>query len=66
VQAFLLVERDSFRQLLHFCRPELADKDIPKRKTVRSEVIQRTHLAKEKICEKLLVRVRLIHFPIGH
>jgi hypothetical protein len=54
-KAFLLVERDSFRQLLRYCRPALADKDIPRRKTVRSEVIRRARHAEENVCEKLAV-----------
>ena len=54
-EAFLLVERGSFRRLLRYCRPALVDKDIPKRKTVRSEIIKRARIAEEKICEKLVV-----------
>ena len=65
-QAFLLVERGSFRQLLCYCRPALADKDIPRRKTVRSEIIRRAHLAEAKICEtQLAVRLCLTHLSLS-
>ncbi|KAF8799820.1 hypothetical protein BYT27DRAFT_7217371 [Phlegmacium glaucopus] len=52
-EAFQLVERDGFHSLLRYCRPSLSDKDIPKRKTVRAEVIRRAQLAEEKVLNAL-------------
>ena len=63
-EAFLLVERGSFCQLLRYCRPALSDKDIPKRKTVRSEIIRRAYLAEEMIQQKFAVRVHLIYLRL--
>jgi len=55
IQAFLLVERDSFHGLLHYCRPGLLDKDIPKRKTFRAEIVRHAQLAEEKVRDQLKV-----------
>ena len=56
IQAFQLIERDGFRSLLRYCRPGLSDKDIPKRKTLRAEIIRRAQLAEEKVLNVLKVR----------
>lgn len=53
VQAFLLVESDSFRRLLKFCRPSLSDKDIPHRHTIRAEVLRRAHVAEGQVRENM-------------
>jgi len=37
--AFQLVERGGFCSLLCYCWPSLSDKDIPKHKTVRAEIL---------------------------
>jgi len=55
IQAFLLIKQDSFHGLLHYCRPGLLDKDIPKRKTIKAEILRRAQLAEEKVCNKLKV-----------
>ncbi|KAL0958654.1 hypothetical protein HGRIS_014979 [Hohenbuehelia grisea] len=52
-EAFLLVERQTFRRTLKFCRPGLADKDIPHRNTVRAEILRRAKIAEERIKEHL-------------
>lgn len=52
-EAFLLIESDSFRRLLKFCRPSLSDKDIPSRNTLRAEVLRRVHIAQGRMRENM-------------
>ena len=53
LQAFLLVESDSFRRLLSFCRPSLSDSDIPQRRTIRAEILHRAHVAEGRVRETM-------------
>jgi hypothetical protein len=64
-ELFLLVERGSFCQLLCYCQPALSDKDIPKYKTVQSEIIRQAHLAEEKIHQKFAICVHLIYLHLA-
>jgi hypothetical protein len=48
-----LIERGGFRRLLKFCRPSLAEKDIPHRKSLRAEILRRAHIAEERVCESM-------------
>jgi hypothetical protein len=65
-QAFQLTEKGSFRRLLKYCRPSLHDKDIPNRKVVRREIIDRAKQAEMKVREKWSVgksvSTRLLYF----
>ena len=49
LQAFRLIERGGFRRLLKFCRPSLAEKDIPHCQTLRADILQRAHIAEEQV-----------------
>ncbi|KAF8263686.1 hypothetical protein EI94DRAFT_1703818 [Lactarius quietus] len=53
VEAFLLVERDSFHSILKFCHPSLLDRDIPHCHTICTEIVQCAVIAEESVHEKL-------------
>jgi hypothetical protein len=55
-QAIQLIDRGSFHRLICYCRPGLAERDIPKRQTLRAEVLRRAQVAEGKVHEKLSVR----------
>jgi hypothetical protein len=55
-QALQLIDRGSFRRLICYCRPGLAERDIPKRQTLRAEVLRRAQVAEGKVREKISVR----------
>ena len=54
--AFLLLDKPAFRQLLHYLRPALPIKDIPHRTRIREEVLARAGQAKAKLKATLQVR----------
>jgi hypothetical protein len=53
LQAFYLVERSSFRQLLKFCWPSISERDILHRHTLRVEILRRADVAEEMVCDNL-------------
>jgi len=53
--AFYLLNKPVFRQLIHYLWPSLAIKDIPHRTKIREEVLARAVLAKTKLKETLQV-----------
>ena len=53
--AFYLLDKPVFRQLLHFLRPALAMKDIPHRTKIREEILARAAQAKSKLKATLQV-----------
>ncbi|KAJ7615255.1 hypothetical protein DFH06DRAFT_125311 [Mycena polygramma] len=55
--AFRLVDKKPFRVLLQYCRPSLADKDIPHRTMVRDEIEDRARLVIHRVREKLKVEI---------
>jgi len=54
--AFYLLDKPAFHQLIHYLRPSLTIKDIPHRTKIREEVLARAVLAKMKPKETLQVR----------
>jgi hypothetical protein len=54
-EAFNLVEKPAFRQLLHYLRPGLASSDIPHRTKLREEVLQRAVQAESNLKARLQV-----------
>ena len=52
-QAFCLVDHDSFRLLLRFCRPSLSERDIPHRQTLRAEILRRAGIVEGRVRETL-------------
>jgi hypothetical protein len=58
-EAFRLIEQGSFRRLIKYCRPSLAEKDIPHRNTLRAEILHRAHLVENTVREKLKVSFQL-------
>jgi hypothetical protein len=63
IQAFLLVEKAPFRQLLTYLRPSLTDKDIPHRTKLREEILEQAKAVEESMKEKL--QVRFIPFRVA-
>ena len=59
LQAFQLVDKESFHRLLIYLRPSLADKDIPHRTKLRKEISDRAEAVEKRIRDKLQVRVTL-------
>jgi len=53
--AFYLLDKPAFHQLIHYLRPSLAIKDIPHRTKICEEVLARAVLAKTKLKETLQV-----------
>ena len=53
LQAFCLVEQNSFRQLLKFCQPAISEKDILHHHTLCAEILQHADTAEELVCENL-------------
>jgi hypothetical protein len=47
--AFYLLDKPVFRQLIHYLRPTLALKDIPHRTKIREEILARAVQAKSKM-----------------
>jgi len=54
--AFYLLDKPVFRQLIHYLRPNLAIKDIPHRTRIREEVLAHAVQAKSKLKATLQVR----------
>ena len=54
-QAFQLVDKGPFRRLITYLRPSLVDKDIPHRKKLRKEILQRAAVAEEALKQRLKV-----------
>ena len=52
-QAFQLVDKGTFRQLLMFTRPSLSEKDIPHQTKVHQEILLQARAAEVKVCEAL-------------
>ena len=53
--AFYLLDKAPFRQLIHYLRPTLATKDIPHRTKICEEVLARSVQAKSKLKATLQV-----------
>ena len=53
IQAFRLVDRSGFRNLLKFCRPSLLEKDIPHRHIIRKEILRRANVAEARVRENM-------------
>jgi hypothetical protein len=47
--AFQLLDRQSFRQLLHYLRPMLHSKDIPHRTKIREVILERAKQAEGRV-----------------
>lgn len=54
--AFYLLDKPPFRQLIHYLRPTLLTKDIPHRTKIREEILARAVEAKSKLKSTLQVR----------
>jgi hypothetical protein len=54
-QAFQLVDKEPFRRLLKYLRPNLPDRDIPHRTKLKDSIMQRASLAMDTIKERLAV-----------
>lgn len=54
-KAFQLVDKGPFRRLLTYLRPSLSDKDIPHRKFLRNEIINKANLSEARLNEVLKV-----------
>jgi hypothetical protein len=52
LQAFRLVDHDSFRHL-KFCRPSLLEKDILHRHVIRKEILWCVNVAEGRVCENM-------------
>ena len=59
IEAFWLIEQESFWQLIIYCRPNLAEKDIPHRNTLCAEILHRAHLVENTVWEKLKVSLKV-------
>ena len=55
-EAFHLLDKPAFRQLIHYLRPTLPDKEIPHRTKIRKEVLTRAVEAEYKLKASLQVR----------
>jgi len=55
-EAFHLLDKPAFRQLIHYLRPTLPDKEIPHRTKIREEVLARAVEAESKLKASLQVR----------
>ena len=53
LQAFGLVDHDSFHHLLKFCWPSLTEKDILHHDTICKEILQRAIVAEGRVCENM-------------
>jgi hypothetical protein len=53
--AFHLLDKPAFRQLLHYLRPTLLSKDIPHRTKIRAEILERAKQAEYKVKASLQV-----------
>ena len=63
MQAFQLVDKGSFHQLLSYLRPSLLDKEIPHRTKLRTEVLEWASAVEGRVKEKLQVHlVTLVWF----
>ena len=49
IKAFPLIDQGTFHQLLKYCCPNLTDKDIPRHKTVRAEIMCQASVAEENV-----------------
>jgi hypothetical protein len=58
-EAFQLVDKASFRDLLRYCRPNLPERDIPHRTKVRDEIITKAGIVVDRIRVKLEVSTSL-------
>ena len=54
--AFYLLDKPAFRQLIHYLRPTLSTKEIPHRTKICDEILARTVQAKSKLKATLQVR----------
>jgi hypothetical protein len=54
--AFYLLDKSAFRQLIHYLRPTLSTKEIPHRTKIREEILARAAQAKSKLKATLQVR----------
>ncbi|KAF8270572.1 hypothetical protein EI94DRAFT_1798065 [Lactarius quietus] len=52
-EAFCLVDRSSFHQLLKFCRPLLLEQDIPHRHALHVEILRHAEIAKCRVRDNL-------------
>jgi len=59
-EAFYLLEKPVFRQLLQYLRPTLPSKDIPHRTKIRGEVVTRAVQAEHNVKEALQVCATLV------
>ncbi len=59
-EAFYLLDKPAFRQLLQYLRPTLPSKDIPHRTKMREEVVTRAVQAECSVKETLQVRSTLV------
>ena len=50
--------------MLKYCRPNLMDKDIPHRNTVRAEIMRWAHVTEENIRKTVKVRRGLLYLII--
>ena len=55
IQAFQLVNKPAFRNLLQYLRPSLSERDIPHRTKTRTEIMERAEVAVECMNNKLKV-----------
>src|SRR6266705_4591843 len=55
-EAFHLLDKPAFRQLLHYLRPTLASRDIPHHTKIREEVLHRAVKAESNLKATLQVR----------
>ena len=53
--AFYLLDKSAFRQLIHYLRPTLSTKEIPHRTKIREEILARAAQAKSKLKATLQV-----------
>ena len=58
IQAFQLVDKPAFRNLLQYLRPSLSECDIPHQTKTRTEIIERADVAVECVKDKLKVSWR--------
>lgn len=64
-QAFHLIDKGPFRRMLRFARPSLAEKDIPRRNTLKKEVLARALMVVERMASKLKVSARLCVYELS-
>src|SRR5260221_6393036 len=62
-EAFYLLDKPAFRQLLHYLRPTLASRDIPHHTKIREEVLHRAVKAESNLKATLQVR-STFHFHV--